>query len=214
MNVANYSLLVMYVYLVLAYLFGSIPFGYLIGRIFFQTDIRKGGSGNIGATNAMRRFGSFTGVIVLILDLLKGFFVVILGQYLFHYSNVFVVLCGACVVLGHVFPIFLGFKGGKGVATAGGVFLALSPIPLLITILCFIVITWITRFVSVGSVLSAVCFHILALSQQVINNTNNIPLVLFTTLIVLLLIFKHQDNLARLLNGTENKIQFNRKKRN
>lgn len=208
MNAANYEFGFKILIILLAYLLGSVPIGYIVGKVFFKKDIRQSGSGNIGATNALRNFGTGTGLIVLALDLLKGFLVVKLAASIFPSSNLIIVLCGVFAVIGHVFPIYLGFKGGKGVATAGGVFLALAPIPLLITILCFITITWITRYVSVGSILSAICFHILALSEQVIRNTNNIAMVVFTTLIVLLLIYKHQDNLSRLLNGTENRISF------
>ncbi|MDZ4122531.1 MAG: glycerol-3-phosphate 1-O-acyltransferase PlsY [Candidatus Cloacimonadaceae bacterium] len=211
MNEVSSELIIRIAMVILAYLIGSIPFGYLIGKIFYKKDIRQSGSGNIGATNALRSFGVSVGIFVLSLDLLKGFLAILLARYLLADFNVYIVLSGLFVILGHVFPIFLQFKGGKGVATSAGVFLALSTVPLLITLLSFIIIVWITRFVSVGSILSAICFHILVLSQEVINNTNNIALVVFTTVVVLLLIYKHQDNLARLLNGTENKLEFKKK---
>ncbi len=211
MTAANFNPFFGVLAVVISYLIGSIPIGLIIGNVFYKKDIRKSGSGNIGATNALRSFGTVTGIIVLLLDMLKGYAVVLLAQNFFPQNSTIIVVCGAFVVGGHVFSLFLGFKGGKGVATAGGVFLALAPVPLLITLCAFIIITAITRFVSVGSILSAICFHILALAEQVIYVTNNIAMVVFTTLIVLMLIYKHQDNLARLLNGTENKITFKKR---
>ncbi len=212
MIAASFSPIVGGLVILVSYLIGSIPMGFLIGSLFYKKDIRNSGSGNIGATNALRSFGATTGVIVLILDMLKGYVMIRIAQFLFPGMNVMIVACGAAVILGHVFSIFLGFKGGKGVATSGGVFMALALNPLIITLIVFVIITAITKYVSVGSILSAVCFHILALAEQVIFVTNNIPLVVFTTLTVLILIYKHQDNLARLLNGTENKISFSKRR--
>lgn len=210
MTAPSYSIVYWIIVIVGAYLIGSIPFGWIVGKLFFKQDIRKGGSGNIGATNALRIYGAKVGFSVLVLDMLKGYAVVYVTRMLVDSPNL-IAIAGAAAVLGHVFSIFLGFKGGKGVATAGGIFLALAPIPLAITLVCFIAIVAITKYISVSSILSAICFHILALAEQVIKNTNNIAMVVLTTFVVMVLIYKHQDNMARLLNGSENRFSFKKK---
>jgi len=211
MNEVNYKLLLTGI-IAICYLIGSIPMGYLIGRLFFKKDIRSGGSGNIGATNALRSFGTVTGIVVLLLDGLKGYACIALARLILPDGNHYAAFAGVAVVVGHIFTVFLKFKGGKGVATSAGVFLAIAPVPLLITLLTFVVVTWLTKYVSVGSILAAVAFHILTLSKEVIYNTNDIPMVVATTVVVLLIIYKHQDNLARLLNGTENRFSFKKNK--
>lgn len=200
--------------LVCAYLLGSIPTGWLIGKIFFGRDIRQSGSGNTGATNALRSFGSKVGFTVLFIDMLKGLAAIILARQILKLEANWISACGLLVILGHVFPVWLKFKGGKGVATAAGVFAALAPLPFLIAIICFITITVLTRYISVASILSAICFHFVTIFQQVILNTGNFGLLFLVTIVVLMILFKHSTNLERLILGTENKLCFRKNKGN
>lgn len=197
--------------LVSAYLIGSIPIGYIVGRVFFRRDIRTAGSGNIGATNALRAFGTTVGVIILLLDMLKGFGTVMLAKAVLGSDAGWIAASGLAAILGHIFTIFLRFKGGKGVATAGGVFLALAPLALLMTLLSFIVITAITRYVSLGSILGALGFGIMVIMQQLMLVKPDYPLMVMSVAVVLMIILKHKDNIRRLLQGTENKIEFTKK---
>ncbi len=197
--------------LVAAYIIGSIPMGFLIGKLFFKSDIRTSGSGNIGATNALRSFGVVTGIIVLLLDAAKGYFAVYIAKAMLPDVIPIIVFTGAMVVIGHVFSLFLRFRGGKGVATAAGVFLALSPVPLLVALLVFILMTSLTRYVSVGSIVGAISFQIFTILQNLLQKSSDVFLVLFTTLIVLLIVLKHQSNLSKLLDGNENKISFKKR---
>lgn len=194
-----------------AYLVGSIPMGYLVGKLFYKTDIRTAGSRNIGATNALRLFGTRTGIIILLLDMLKGFAVVILSKMLLGDYPWLVVLSGLVVILGHIFTIFLGFKGGKGVATAGGVFLALAPGELGLALLFFIIIVLITRYVSLGSILAAISFGIFVSLRQYFSPSPDWVKVAFTVVVVAMIIYKHKENIGRLIRASENKIRFTKK---
>lgn len=196
---------------VIAYLIGSIPIGWIIGKVFYKKDIRKGGSGNVGATNALRLYGTATGVLVLVLDMAKGFIATFLAAKLMPSGSAVVPLCAMLVILGHVFPVFLGFKGGKGVATAGGVFIALTPISLLAAIGVFILITSLTRYVSLGSIIAALVFHLHSMWIISMESHGDYALVALISAVVLMIIFKHRQNIIRLLNGNENKIEFTKK---
>src|SRR5882672_5353780 len=135
-----------------AYLLGSIPFGLSMGKLFGAADIRKAGSGNIGATNVARVAGPFAGILTLLLDAAKGAFAVILAARLSDQSSTWTMIAGLCALLGHCFPIWLGFHGGKGVATAAGVFLVLSPPAFLGAVVLFFLVVLYWRFVSLGSI--------------------------------------------------------------
>jgi len=198
--------------IVIAYLLGSIPTGWLVGKLFFGKDIRQSGSGNIGATNALRTYGSGVGFGVLIFDMLKGLVAVFIARKYLCADQNFIAAAALFAILGHVFPVWLGFKGGKGVATAAGVFAGMSPLPLVISLIVFVIIVFITRYISVGSLLAAVCFHFTTVFQQVILNTGNFALLFLVTLVVLMIIFKHSANLERLLLGRENRFSFKRNK--
>jgi len=194
-----------------AYLLGSIPVGWIVARLFFKTDIRSKGSGNIGATNALRQFGTAVGLIVLLLDMSKGIIAVLLAKSIYGSGTMMVVICGLLAILGHVFPIWLKFKGGKGVATAAGVFIALTPISLLIALLVFIVVVVITRYVSLGSIvaaLSLLAVNVISIFRQ---PNKDYALLILVVLIVAMIIYKHKENIARLIRGNENKISFTRK---
>ncbi|HOA29693.1 MAG TPA: glycerol-3-phosphate 1-O-acyltransferase PlsY [Candidatus Cloacimonadota bacterium] len=194
-----------------AYFLGSIPVGWIVARLFFKTDIRSKGSGNIGATNALRQFGTAVGLIVLLLDMSKGIIAVLLAKSIYGSGTMMVVICGLLAILGHVFPIWLKFKGGKGVATAAGVFIALTPISLLIALLVFIVVVVITRYVSLGSIvaaLSLLAVNVISIFRQ---PNKDYALLILVVLIVAMIIYKHKENIARLIRGNENKISFTRK---
>lgn len=194
-----------------AYFLGSIPVGWIVARLFFKTDIRSKGSGNIGATNALRQFGTAVGLIVLLLDMSKGIIAVLLAKSIYGSGAMMVVICGLLAILGHVFPIWLKFKGGKGVATATGVFIALTPISLLIALLVFIVVVAITRYVSLGSIMAALSLlavNVISIFRQ---PHKDYALLILVVLIVAMIIYKHKENIARLIRGNENKISFTRK---
>lgn len=191
-----------------AYLLGSIPFGYLLVRFFRKEDIRQKGSGNIGATNVIRSGAKGLGAVTFLLDVLKGYLAVLLCRlWLTHAgatwelrSNV-IGLVALCAILGHIYTVWLGFRGGKGVATAFGVFLALAPWATLAGLAVFVVIFAMTRYVSLGSILAAAAFPVFAMLLPHGPRTPWLTAVLF--LIPLIVIAKHHQNIARLLSGTE-----------
>jgi glycerol-3-phosphate acyltransferase PlsY len=209
-----------------AYLLGSVPTGFLVARAR-GIDIRAAGSGNIGATNAMRVLGKPAGIFVLLMDALKGYVAcawlppLIFNWLAPHYSGLFVdfkiqpvelqvrfhVVAGIFAVLGHNYTCWLKFKGGKGIATSAGVYLALAPLPLLIAAVVFILALLATRYVSVGSISAAV-----ALTAAVWMLTpHNVLLGIVTTVLGVLAIYKHKGNLQRLAAGTESRLQFKKK---
>jgi glycerol-3-phosphate acyltransferase PlsY len=187
----------------LAYLLGSIPFGYLLVKIFRKQDIRATGSGNIGATNVVRSGAKGLGIATLLLDCGKAFLAVKIAQDLAPGNYNLAVMAAVAAILGHVFPVWLGFRGGKGVASALGVFLALSWPSGLIVFGIFVVIFAITRYVSLASIIGSALLPPVALffipehTAVVIGGLFFIPL---------LIIVKHHANIGRLLAGTENRF--------
>ncbi|PID41075.1 MAG: acyl-phosphate glycerol 3-phosphate acyltransferase [Proteobacteria bacterium] len=185
---------------VISYLVGAIPFGLVVGKLA-GIDIRTGGSGNIGATNVSRLLGKKCGLITLVLDCLKGFLPIYLASILTEGkpdSALIVTACGIMAVAGHMYPLYLGFRGGKGVATALGVFLFLSPPAIGISILVFAISVVLSGFVSVGSLLASAFFPfwLWLLGQP--------PSIVMTGFIIALLIWlKHHENIGRLLKGEE-----------
>ena len=192
----------------LAYLLGSFPFGLILMRLFRQQDIRTQGSGNIGATNVLRTGGKGLGAAVFLLDAAKGYLAVLAAFLVaghLHLSRItaqnLAAVGALAVIIGHVYTVWLGFKGGKGVATGFGVFLAIALTPALIGLGTFIVIFAFTRYVSLGSILGAFAF---ALAVLVRGRAAFTPLLLAAcVLIPLLVIAKHHANIRRLLSGTE-----------
>ncbi|MDD5197091.1 MAG: glycerol-3-phosphate 1-O-acyltransferase PlsY [Candidatus Omnitrophota bacterium] len=200
--------------LIISYLVGSIPTAYIFGRIIKKTDIRKFGSGNVGATNALRLLGRGWGATVLVLDILKGFLpVVILPSVIGAGANIplesFCIILGLSCICGHNWTIFLNFKGGKGVATTLGVLLGLSikiaglKIILGITILIWLVVFVISRTISLASVLAALSFPLLTVLFR-----QSIGLILIVTLLAAFIIFRHRSNIKRILKGQEPKLNF------
>jgi len=200
-----------------AYLIGSIPFGYILVRLFKKQDIRATGSGNIGATNVARTAPGL-GIATLVLDALKGFLPVwFIGRYiLISYDAdvtggaVLISLAALFAVAGHIFPVWLGFRGGKGVATATGVFLVLCPQAVGLSLLVFLVVLVVTRYVSLASILATACFPLFAYALLKSASWNTKPVLLASIVISILIIVKHHENIRRLFSGTENK--FGKKK--
>ena len=194
------------IYIIFAYLIGSIPTGLIFGRLLKGIDIRDYGSGNIGATNVFRVVGKIPGIIVLIIDILKGFAPVLMIPQLVNVpisKGLFSVLIGAAAISGHNWTVFSRFKGGKGVATGAGVFLALNPIAVGITLVLFFVLVALTKYISLGSVCSAVILPVLLMLFK-----SPLEYVLFGLIMSLIVIYRHKENIKRLLQGTENKIKF------
>jgi glycerol-3-phosphate acyltransferase PlsY len=199
---------------IFAYLLGSIPFGLLISKSQ-RVDIRKLGSGNIGATNVFRTLGPKFGVMAFALDFFKGLIPVLLIKFLLPSSpssalplDFFQIMAGLFAMLGHIFPIYIGFKGGKGVATAAGLVTGILPIITLILILIWAIITFSTRYVSVASLTVAVLLPISILVKKfVLHYTDPSFYVFFFSIIIsLFVIIRHRSNIVRLLNGTENRF--------
>jgi glycerol-3-phosphate acyltransferase PlsY len=191
---------------VIAYLIGGIPFGLLLVRLMTGADVRASGSGNIGATNVLRTTGRLAGVLTLLLDLGKGFLCVWLASALTGGSDLWTAAAGLAVMLGHVFPVWLQFKGGKAVATAAGVFLWLAPVPLLAVVILFVLLVWSTRYLSLGSI---VAVGLLPVACLLILHPEW-PLLAASLGTAVLVIWRHKDNLARIRGGTENIFRFQR----
>lgn len=197
------------VLIVLAYLIGSIPTSVWISRYFFEIDIRDYGSGNAGATNTYRVLGSKWGTIVMVVDVLKG--VIATSLYItvpFYNTHVddrtkIMIGLGLAAVIGHILPIWAGFRGGKGVATLFGMIIAMQPVVALCCVGVFLLVLYLTRFVSLSSILAGVAFAILILF---IFDDNVTLYRIFSVLVALMVILTHQKNINRLLNGTESKV--------
>ena len=185
---------------VIAYLIGSIPSGLILGKLFWHTDLREYGSHNIGATNAWRTLGKGAGIAVFIADSLKGQAGVALGLVLAG-TPLAAVLGGLFAIIGHSFSIFLGFHGGKGVATSLGVLTMLMGDVTFIVFVVWFTIVYMTRYVSLGSVVAGFLTPILAALYGY-----PMEYVLFTVIAAILVIVRHRENIKRLMNGTENKI--------
>ncbi|MFD0895750.1 glycerol-3-phosphate 1-O-acyltransferase PlsY [Luteolibacter ambystomatis] len=221
----------------IAFLFGSIPFGLLIAKAK-GIDIRQHGSGNIGATNVLRVVGKKYGITCLFLDALKGLIPTLLGITLIRYvgaseamtikpllskalelpadlqwkAQLFQVFTGLCAILGHNYSPWVGFKGGKGIATSAGVLIALMPAAVVILIVVWLLLFAITRYVSVASIGAAAFLPILTIAGsafhgKLANGTWNKPLFAFSVVIAVLAIWKHRSNIQRLMKGTENRFQ-------
>jgi glycerol-3-phosphate acyltransferase PlsY len=195
-----------------AYLFGSIPFGLLLAKVFGGGDVRKAGSGNIGATNVTRVAGPLAGILTLIFDTAKGAAAVWLAARATNDSAACLTISAFSVLLGHCYPVWLKFKGGKGVATALGVFLALSPLAAVSALLLFILCVVYWRFVSLGSVAAAAAMPLLIYFLWAPGHAPPILIDLGTLAIAGLVIFKHRGNLQRLVDGTEPRFSFGKKK--
>jgi len=199
-----------------AYLIGSLPFGYLAGKLIKRIDLRQEGSKNVGATNVFRVMGTLPAIVVLLLDISKGFLSIHLVS-LFKLGgsmgvspqifNLVRILAGLAAIAGHNWTIFLKFRGGKGVATGCGVSLGLAPLPALVSLAIFVVVTGLTRYVSLGSM-----FAVLAFPLNCLLFKEPLILVFFGSFVALVVVVRHQANIKRLIAGTENRIEWVRDK--
>lgn len=205
----------------IAYLLGSLPFSIWIGKWFYGIDVREHGSGNAGTTNVLRVFGFKAALPVLILDIAKGFLAVRLVNFFDEspdfQSSTFIglkIALGLLAVLGHIYPIFAGFRGGKGVATIFGVVLAMHWGGGLAGLLVFVAIVWWKKYVSLGSMMGALAFATFAMVGEVMkygSEEGRIAMFVFASIVPLILVITHRKNIVRLMNGTENKINFQSK---
>jgi glycerol-3-phosphate acyltransferase PlsY len=182
------------------YLLGSVPTGLLLAKCFSKVDPRKTGSGNIGATNIFRTAGKGLGILTLAGDVLKGMIPIGIAIQL-GISDLWLAAVGLSTFLGHIFPIFLGFRGGKGVATALGVYLVISPIAVLMEFLVFTGLVWRWRYISLGSICCATTIPILIAFFR----SDSQAYFILSVIIAALILYRHQENIVRLLQGTENK---------
>ena len=201
--------------LVISYLIGSIPTALIAGKLQKNIDIREHGSGNAGATNVLRILGWKTALLVLLIDMFKGFVAVywvvsiipdVKSADTFAFYQI---LAGLSAICGHIWTVFARFKGGKGVGTAAGVFLGLQPIPVLICLVIFIGIVYRTHYVSLGSITAAVLLPIILLLQKFgLDRPVPYPHIAIGIILAILIVITHRENISRLAEGTENKINF------
>jgi acyl phosphate:glycerol-3-phosphate acyltransferase len=188
--------------IILSYLVGSVSTGVLLSKIFGQGDLQESGSKNIGATNVSRLMGLKWGILTLLGDILKGMIIVWIGQWVFPGQGdqgfLFIALMALAVFLGHIFPIFLDFKGGKGVATALGIFILLGPKAILVALPIFVLVVILGKYVSLGSIVTAGSFPVL-----MILFTYQVYTVMLAIVIAAVIILKHKKNIFRLIKGEE-----------
>ncbi len=201
--------LVILILILISYLVGSIPIGLIVGYIIFHQDIRKLGSGNIGATNIYRNWGKLASLLVISGDIFKGAFGVFVVKYFYSgiinnsiIYNLVLILVGIAAILGSTYSIYIRFSGGKGVGCATGVLLVMMPKIVLILLLVFIIVLLFTRYVSAGSITISILFPILVF----IFHPQNIPFLIFGLIAPILVIYKHRGNVQRILKGTERKL--------
>lgn len=195
-----------------AYLLGSIPFGLLLARAFGRGDVRKVGSGNIGATNVARAAGLLAGIFTLVLDAAKGAGAVLLAEKLSHNSATWMMIAAFAALLGHCFPVWLKFKGGKGVAAAAGIFLVLSPLACLAAVILFLLVVIFWRYISLGSVSSAAAMPLLIYFLWAPRHAPPPAVTVGAVAAALVIIYKHRGNLQRLVEGAEPKFSFSKSK--
>jgi len=204
-----------FILILLAYLLGSIPTAVWVSKYFFDIDIRSYGSGNAGATNTFRVLGAKAGSFVFIVDMLKGFLAVDLAYFIAKYQmdsvalTNFQVLLGIAAVVGHVFPIWANFKGGKGIATLFGMILAIQPLVAVCLIVVFMLMLFMTRYVSLSSITASIAFPVMIFF---IFREPEIMYRLFALATAILVVLTHHKNINRLLSGNENKVPLFKKK--
>lgn len=200
--------------LLVGYLVGSIPSAVWVGRTFYGIDVREYGSGNAGATNTFRVLGKKPGIAVLIMDVLKGFFAVklayVLGDYDSHSPEFidFELALAVCGLLGHIFPVYVGFRGGKGVATMLGILVAIHPQAAIVCALVFIVTLFFTGYVSLSSMAAGITFPIVIMVFYSTNSSINI----FSLAVAILILVTHQRNIERIIRGEESRVKWYKKR--
>jgi len=202
--------------LIIAYLMGSVPSAVWIGKIFYNIDVREYGSGNAGATNTFRVLGKKAGIPVLLIDVIKGWLPVFAARFMgdFNYeSEEFINLqlaLGVAALIGHIFPVYVGFRGGKGVATMLGIVFALNPEAAMVSIAVFLFVFLTTNYVSLGSICGAMAFPLMVIA---VFHTTVPSMALFSLFIFVLILITHQKNIERLFNKKESKLKFTLKKK-
>ena len=192
--------------LAIAYLIGAVPFGYLLVKLLRGGDVRASGSGNIGATNVLRTSGRTLGIVTLILDIAKGFVAVWIMAVLTDHSMFWTSLAALAVMAGHAFPVFLGFQGGKAVASFIGAFLYLAPLPLAAVLILFVAVVAVTGYISLGSIMAAAAFPI---GVWIVMHPGW-ELVLVAIIAGAFVVYRHKSNLERIRAGTENRFSWKR----
>ena len=195
-----------------AYILGSIPFGLILAKLFGRTDVRKGGSGNIGATNVARVVGPVAGILTLILDVAKGSAAVLLAAELSQVSATWMMIAALAALVGHCFPVWLKFKGGKGVATAAGMFLVLCPLAFLGSVILFVLVVAFWRYVSLGSISAAAAMPLLMYFLWAPRHAPPLVITFGSLAAALLIVCKHAGNIRRLAQGVEPKFSFGKTK--
>ncbi|MFT4416017.1 glycerol-3-phosphate 1-O-acyltransferase PlsY [Fredinandcohnia humi] len=190
---------------IIAYLLGSIPSGLIVGKVGYGIDIREHGSGNLGGTNTFRTLGKKAGLIVTLADILKGTLAAAL-PFLFS-SDLHYLLVGMIAVVGHMYPIFAGFKGGKAVATSGGVLLFYNPILFLTAVLSFFIFLYFTKMVSLSSMLTAIYCVLFSIFYSILMGVDY-PLIIIVGILAIFVVYRHRTNIVRIRNKTEPKIKW------
>lgn len=197
---------------IISYLLGSINFAVIFSKLFFNEDVREHGSGNAGSTNMLRTYGLKVALLTFICDFMKSVIACGIGLVVMPYYLGFVSICGLCAMIGHAFPIFYGFKGGKCVASLAGVVLVVNLPVFVLLITVFVLIVALTRYVSLGSVICALCIPIMNILISFPVAVPPPAEIICTALMAVLVIFLHRKNIGRLWTGTESKISFKSKK--
>ena len=204
----------------LSYLVGSIPTSIIVGKLVKGIDIRNYGSGNPGGTNVIRVVGLGWGIFVILFDAFKGFFATyFIAKWFYGDASILnlttlQIIAGCSAVIGHIWTIFAGFKGGKGVSTSAGMLLGIAPVDLLISLMIFVIIVALTRYVSLGSIISAILFPFVIIFTEKIfklEHSDFFTLLIFGSLIAVLIVYRHRSNIKRLIAGNENKLIFGKK---
>jgi glycerol-3-phosphate acyltransferase PlsY len=197
-----------------AYVLGSIPFGLILAGLFGAGDVRRSGSGNVGATNVARVAGPVPGILTLVLDAAKGAASVWLAGRFSNESAVWMVVGGLAALIGHCFPVWLSFRGGKGVATAAGMFLVLCPLALLGSVLLFVAVVAFWRFVSLGSIAAAAAMPLLIYFLWAPHHAPPLAVTFGAFAAAILIVYKHDANIQRLVEGREPRFSFAKDKDN
>lgn len=208
-------MLYIFISILIGYLFGSIPTAIWVGKLTLNTDIREHGSGNAGATNAIRVLGWKLGVFVLVVDIFKGFIPVFFLPRIFPFpaaGGLYVLIIAVFTIVGHIFPLFASFKGGKGVGTAAGAFIAIIPTTAAFAFIVFVIMVALFRYVSLGSISGAVTIAVVVpLLNYLHIEELDTAVIIIIEIICIAIIYRHKSNIRRLIRGEENKIKFKEK---
>lgn len=211
-------LILAFLWIAAAYFIGSLNFSIIISRLVYHDDVRKHGSSNAGSTNMQRTYGNKAGVVTLICDMAKGIVAVLIARVLFGENVAY--LSGLACMIGHCFPCYFSFKGGKGVATAAAVILALNPLVFLLLVAIFLILVLGSKYISLGSVMAGLLFPVildryyavLAASTDLEYSSPTLAMTICSIAFAVIIIVRHRSNIKKLLNGTENKISLKGKK--